>query len=291
MTMTTHSLRGGLEPFRRSSRPGSPDRDHATIRRERKEEIVLGYRLLASWGWGDDGSGHITGRDPQHTDHFWLLRYGVAFGAATVGDLVLVDPDGHVVAGSSSDPDAEINPAAYNIHFPIHEARPDVMGAVHTHTAYGTPFSAMAAPLVAMSQESCAFHGNQAVFEGEELDVFDVNVGRRVAAALGPHRLLVMANHGLLTVGATVAEAVGFFVMAERAAEVHVKTLHRDVGAAKTSGTQAQRTSAGPWASPTARVVSDAAAAQTYSVVGTPLSGWQSFQWLIRSRLGVQDQP
>lgn len=264
MTMTTHPLRGGLEPFRRSSRPGSPDRDHATIRRERKEEIVLGYRLLASWGWGDDGSGHITGRDPQRTDHFWLLRYGVAFGSATVGDLVLVDPDGHVVAGSSSDPDAEINPAAYNIHFPIHEARPDVMGAVHTHTAYGTPFSAMAAPLVAMSQESCAFHGNQAVFEGEELDVFDVAVGRRVAAALGPHRLLVMANHGLLTVGATVAEAVGFFVMAERAAEVHVK-------------------------SPNARVVSDAAAAQTYRVVGTPCSGWQSFQWLIRSRLGVPD--
>ncbi len=264
MTMTTHSLRGGLEPFRRSSRPGSPDRDPALIRRERKEEIVLGYRLLASWGWGDDGSGHITGRDPQHTDHFWLLRYGVAFGSATVGDLVLVDPNGHVVAGSSSDPDAEINPAAYNIHFPIHEARPDVMGAVHTHTAYGTPFSAMAAPLVAMSQESCAFHGNQSMFEGEELDVFDVAVGRRVAAALGPNRLLVMANHGLLTVGATVAEAVGFFVMAERAAEVHVKT--RD-----------------------GRVVSDAAAAQTYSVVGTPLSGWQSFQWLIRSRLGVQD--
>ena len=260
---TSESMRRDGGPLRRTSVPGGADRPCDVVRRERKEEIVLGYRLLASWGWGDDGSGHITGRDPERTDHFWLLRYGVAFGSATMGDLVLVAPDGTVVPGSSTDPDADINPAAYNIHFPIHDARPDIVGAVHTHTGYGTPFAAMAAPLRAMSQESCAFHANQAVFDGEELDVYDIGIGRRVAAALGPHRLLVMANHGLLTVGATVAEAVGFFVMAERAAEVHVKT-------------------------PQGRVVSDEAAAQVCRVVGTPASGWHAFQWLIRSRLGVQ---
>ena len=114
----------------------------------------------------------------------------------------------------------------------------------------------------ATSQEACAFHGDQAVFDGEELDVVDVTVGARLAASLGPHRLLVMANHGLLTVGATVGQAVGFFVLAERAAEVEIKA-----GAG-------------------ARVVSDAAAASVRQSVGPAASGDDVFAWLCRSRLG-----
>ena len=63
----------------------------------RKQETALGYRIMASWGWGADGSGHITARDPELTDCFWLLKYGVPFGEATIDDLVLVNDVGEVV--------------------------------------------------------------------------------------------------------------------------------------------------------------------------------------------------
>ena len=230
--------------------------DVEAVRRQRQRDVVSGYRILASYGWGDDGSGHISARDPQQPDAFWMLRFGVAFARASVQDLVLVDPHGHIEGGGA------INPAAFCIHAPIHQARPDVTSVVHTHTGYGTPFAALARPLRATSQEACAFHDDQAVFEGEELDVTDLSIGERLAQSLAGHRLLVLANHGLLTVGASVGQAVGFFLLAERAAEVEIKAGER------------------------ARVVSDAAATSVYASVGSPASGDDVFAWLCRSRLG-----
>jgi ribulose-5-phosphate 4-epimerase/fuculose-1-phosphate aldolase len=227
-------------------------------RDRRKADVVSGYRIFAGYGWGDDGSGHISARDPEHTDSFWLLRYGVAFARATVDDLVLVGPEGQVADG------VRINQAAFCIHGPIHHARPDVVSVAHTHTGYGTPFAALARPLRATSQEACAFHGTQAVFDGDELDVIDVAVGARLAAALGPHRLLVLANHGLLTATSTVGQAIGFFVLAERAAEVEVK------------------------AGDHARVISDDAAARVHQSVGPASNGDDVFAWLCRTRLGAR---
>jgi ribulose-5-phosphate 4-epimerase/fuculose-1-phosphate aldolase len=231
-------------------------------RANRQREVVAGYHIFASYGWGDDGSGHISTRDPQHTDSFGLLRAGVAFARATLDDLVLVGPDGAIDRHG-----AAINPAAYCIHAPIHHARRDVVGIAHTHTGYGTPFAALARPLRPTSQEACAFHGDQNVFAGEELNVVDIVVGRRLAAALAGARLLVLSNHGLLTVGATVAQAVGWFVLAERAAEVEVKAGDR------------------------ARVISDEAAAEVYRSIGPAGAGDEVFRWLCRSRLGAELGP
>jgi len=235
--------------------------DAATERLRRQRDVVAGYRIFGSYGWGDDGSGHISARDPEHTESFWLLRNRVAFANATVDDLVLVGPDGTV----TGDDEVTINPAAFWIHAPIHRARPDVVSIAHTHTGYGTPFAARARPLRAISQEACSFHDDQAVFDGEELDVVDLIVGARLAAAMGPHRLLVMANHGLLTVGPTVGQAVGFFVLAERAAEVEIK------------------------AGGDARVVSDAAAASVRQSVGVASNGDDVFAWLRRTRLDERE--
>ena len=101
--------------------------------------MALGYRLFASQKWGDTGDGHVSGRDPERTDCFWLLREGVSFHAAHVDELVLVGPDGEIVEGPAK---SQINEAAYFIHHPILEARPDLVSAAHVHTGWGTPFSA-----------------------------------------------------------------------------------------------------------------------------------------------------
>jgi ribulose-5-phosphate 4-epimerase/fuculose-1-phosphate aldolase len=188
------------------------------IRQERKQAVALGYRILAAQRWGDLGDGHISARDPEHTDCFWLLRYGVSYHAARVSDLVLVGPDGELAEG-----EGVINTAAYYIHHPILMARPDVVSATHVHTGWGTPFSAEVRPIEPITQEACLFFEDHAIFDDEEVQIQSVEAGKRIAVALGGTRAIILRNHGLLTVGDRVEESVGSFVELERVAEAHMK--------------------------------------------------------------------
>ncbi len=187
-------------------------------RERRKIEVALGYRLLAANKWGDAGDGHISARDPERRECFWMLRYGPSYHQAHVRDLVLVGPDGELVEGSGI-----INVAAYYIHHPILAARPDAVSATHVHTGWGTPFSAEVRKFSPITQESCVFFEDHALFDDEEVQVQSVDAGKRIADALGGNRAIILRNHGLLTVGDSVAETVGSFVQMERVAEAHLK--------------------------------------------------------------------
>ena len=119
--------------------------------------------------WGDLGDGHISARDPERTDCFWMLRYGVSYDDVKVSDLVLVGPDGKLAEGRGG-----VNFAGYYIHQPILEARPDLVSAVHVHTGWGTPFSSEARLFDPISQESCIFFEDHALLyrTPSELDEF-----------------------------------------------------------------------------------------------------------------------
>jgi ribulose-5-phosphate 4-epimerase/fuculose-1-phosphate aldolase len=227
----------------------------AETRRHRQARLALAYRLFGAMHWGEQGDGHISARDPELIDCFWLLRYGVPFGAATVDDLVLVGPDGSVVDG-----EGEINPTAYYIHMPIHEARSEIVCAAHTHTGYGTPWSAMAQPFRTICQEAVAFHGDHAVFGDGEVDIQSTDGGKRIAAALGETKLVILRSHGLLTVGQSIDEAIGWYLMAERVSEVHVKA-------------------------PDAEPISDEDAERCRASIAHPDQGWKTFNWAVRSRV------
>jgi ribulose-5-phosphate 4-epimerase/fuculose-1-phosphate aldolase len=188
------------------------------IREDRKRQLALGYRILAAQRWGDLGDGHISARDPEREDCFWLLRYGVSYHEARVSDLVLVGPDGALAEGEGI-----INTAAYYIHHPILMARPDAVSATHVHTGWGTPFSAEVRPIEPITQESCLFFEDHAIFDDEEVQVQSVEGGKRIAVALGDKRAVILRNHGLLTVADRVDECVGSFVHMERVAEAHMK--------------------------------------------------------------------
>ncbi|MCV7021480.1 class II aldolase/adducin family protein [Mycolicibacterium aichiense] len=224
--------------------------DPLELREHRKRRLALAYRVFGAMGWGSLGDGHISARDPEQPECFWLGRYGVPFRFMTPDDLVLVHADGTVDRG-------HINVAAYYIHAPLHEARPDVVAAAHCHTPYGTPFSAMVTPLAPISQEACAFFGDQEIFDDEEVNISSTDGGKRIAATLGAARAAILRNHGLLTVGGSVDAAVGYFLMMERSAEVQVKA--RD---AKPIGAEA------------ARRVHD---------MFDEVAAWQVFQWAQRT--------
>ena len=226
-------------------------------RQHRKEMAAAGYRIFAAQRWGQFGDGHVSARDPELHDHFWLLDWGVPFRSATAEQMVLVGPGGEVKDGDGNATGA-VNTAGYNIHAPVLAARPDVVSAAHTHTQFGTPWSANVEPLRALSQESCAFVFDQAMFDDEEVEVLSVDGGKRIAAAVGESKLCILRNHGFLTVGSSVESAVAWFVMAERVAEVHVKA-------------------------PQGKAISDDAARIAAATLSQEGTAWRVFQWLRRS--------
>ncbi|HEV7422087.1 MAG TPA: class II aldolase/adducin family protein [Mycobacterium sp.] len=200
--------------------------DPVELRAHRKRRLALAYRVLGAMGWGALGDGHISARDPERPDCFWLGRYGVPFRYMTTDDLVLVRPDGSVEGGG------HINMAAYYIHAPVHDARPEIVSATHCHTPYGTPFSATVTRLEPISQEACAFFGDHEIFDDEEVNISSTDGGKRIATAMGGARAVILRNHGLLSVGGTVDAAVGYFLLMERCAEVQVKAPDgRPIGA------------------------------------------------------------
>jgi ribulose-5-phosphate 4-epimerase/fuculose-1-phosphate aldolase len=232
-------------------------RSIAEERAHRRAVAARGYQIFAAMRWGQLGDGHVTARDPEHSDRFWVLGWGIPFHAATPDALVLVGPDGEVT-DEAGRPTGGVNTAGYHIHAPLYRARRDVMGACHTHTQHGTPWAANVAPFRALSQESCAFVFDQALFDDEEVEVLSTAGGERIAAALGQNKLCILRNHGMLTVGQTVESAIGWFVMAERVAEVHVKA-------------------------PNGKAISDTAAKIAADTLAPDSVGWRMYQWLDRS--------
>ncbi|MYE76096.1 MAG: ribulose phosphate epimerase [Acidimicrobiaceae bacterium] len=224
------------------------------------DDLATSYRLFAALRWGELGDGHITCRDTEQPDHMWLLRYRVPFERAQPSDMVLVAPD-----GSATDQDgrpARINNTAYHIHHPIHEARPDVTAAAHVHTAWGTPFAAERRMIEPITQESTLFFEDHALFDDEEVQILSCDGGKRIAVALGECRAVILANHGLLTVGSSPADAIGWFVLMERVAEVQMKARHGL-----------------PVSAEAARASRDDIAFSDY--------GWDLFNWAIRRHLKV----
>lgn len=180
-------------------------------RRHRKQRLAAAFRLFGRLGFDEGTAGHITARDPERPDHFWVNPLGMNFRQIRVKDLMLINHRGEIVEG-----DWPLNTAAFVIHSQIHAARPDVIAAAHSHSLYGKAWSTLRRPLDPLTQDACAFYGDHVVFDDYTGAVFDIEEGKRIAHALGTCKAAILANHGLLTVGRTVDEAAWWFVAMER---------------------------------------------------------------------------
>jgi ribulose-5-phosphate 4-epimerase/fuculose-1-phosphate aldolase len=191
--------------------PPAPVIDLDQERARRLRVLVASYRLFARFGFDEGAAGHITVRDPEFLDHFWVAPFGRYFGALTAKDLLRVDSSGAVVHGHGL-----VNRAAFFIHAAIHEARPEVNGVAHAHGLYGKSFSALPRLLAPLTQDSCAFYGRHTRLDEFSGVVLDSDYGHRIAAQLGDHRALILANHGHLTAGESLEAAVWWFISMER---------------------------------------------------------------------------
>jgi len=180
-------------------------------RRHRKQRLAAAFRIFGSLGFGEGTAGHITARDPELLDHFWVNPLGMSFKLIRVKDLMLVNARGEVVDGNWP-----LNKAAFVIHSQVHAARPDVVSAAHAHSIHGKAWSSLRRNLDPLTQDACAFYGDHALFGDYTGAVLDVEEGKRIAHALGGYKAAILANHGLLTVGETVDEAAWWFITMER---------------------------------------------------------------------------
>jgi ribulose-5-phosphate 4-epimerase/fuculose-1-phosphate aldolase len=228
----------------------------------RKQRLAAGFRLFSKFGFDEGVAGHITARDPERQDHFWVNPFGTHFGHVRVSDLILVNHEGTVVEG-----DSPVNVAAFAIHSQVHAARPDVVAAAHSHSIYGKSWSTLGLPLQPITQDVCAFYEDHAVFDDYTGVVIDIEEGKRIAHALGDNKAAILQNHGLMTVGHSVDEAVWWFITMERSCQA-----------------QLLATSAG-----TPKLIEPEMARLTHGQVGSHLAGWFSFQPLF-DRI-VREQP
>src|SRR5258706_1232675 len=149
-------------------------------RLHRKQRLAAAFRMFSKCGFDEGVAGHITARDPEQLDHFWVNPFGMHFGQIRASDLILVDHAGTVVEGR-----AEVNLAAFAIHSRIHAARPDVVAAAHAHSLYGKSWSALGRLLDPLTQDACAFYEDHVVFEDYTGIVEEASEGDRIASDLG----------------------------------------------------------------------------------------------------------
>ena len=186
------------------------------IRLFRKQRLAASLRLFALYGFDHGPAGHITVRDPEWTDHFWINPLGQYFGHVCVSDLLLVNHDGEIVIG-----DRQVNLAGFQIHSAIHRARPEVNGVAHSHSPYGKTFSTLHKFLDPLTQDSAGFYQRQAL-SGFTGVVLDAAQAQKIVQDAGDSDFVILENHGFLTAGASVESAVWHFIALEDAARTQL---------------------------------------------------------------------
>lgn len=189
--------------------------DEATLRRD----LAAAYRLIAHFGWDDHVATHLSARLPDGT--FLLNQFGQMFEEVTASSLIRVAMDGAVL---SAPPGTRMNVAGYTVHSGVLAARPDVMCAIHLHTHDGVAVSALEEGFLPLSQTALLIHADVAyhAFEGV---VAQADERERLGRDLGRHNLMILRNHGTLTVGATVADAFYRMYLLEWCCTTQIRAL------------------------------------------------------------------
>ena len=169
---------------------------------QQRRDLAACYRLVAMYGWDDLIFTHISARVPGPEHHFLINPYGMMFNEITASSLVKVDLHGQKVLDSPYD----VNPAGFVIHSAVHEARDDANCVLHVHSVNGVAISAQEDGVLPLSQHSIFVLSSLAYHDYEGVALED-DEKPRLVRDLGNKRFLMLRNHGLLTVGRSVAEA------------------------------------------------------------------------------------
>lgn len=188
---------------------------------ELRTRLAVACRIIAANGLDVGVQGHLTHRDPERPNTFWMNPFGLRFSEITADDLVRVDANGKVHEGVHQ----HVNLAGIYQHGAVYAARPDVQAVVHTHARHATAFSALATPFRFVCQDACSFFEDIVVYDQFTGVTDQGDEAALVAAALGNKRAAILRNHGMLTASRSLQQAVVDHVDLERMCEIQLEAL------------------------------------------------------------------
>ena len=183
-------------------------------------ELAAAYRLVAQHGWTNLVNNHISLRVPGTEDQFLINPYGLLYEQITASSLVKIDVDGNILDETIY----KVNRAGFVIHSAIHMARRDLHCVLHTHTVPGQAVSALDCGLLPLNQAAMRFYNHIGYHDFEGI-ADDLDERERIVADLGPHKCMIMRNHGLLTAGADCGEAWHLMYHLVRSCETQLLVL------------------------------------------------------------------
>ena len=184
-------------------------------------DVAACYRLVALFGMNDLVYNHISGGVPGEEGHFLINPYGYAYEEVTASSLVKIDFDGNVVLDSGTG--YGVNHAGFVIHSAVHRGRHDVACVIHTHSPAGMAISALKCGLLPLTQNAMFF--SEIGYHDYEGPAIDLDEQQRLVRDLGARSAMILRNHGLLTVGATVCEAFVVMHWLERACQAQLAAM------------------------------------------------------------------
>jgi ribulose-5-phosphate 4-epimerase/fuculose-1-phosphate aldolase len=233
-------MREGIE-MRLPAPPVRPDPNHVPDERELREDLAAAYRLIALYGMTDLVFTHLSVRVPGVGHRFLVNPYGLLFEEITASSLVLVDAEGEPAQPT----EWPVNPAGFVIHSAVHLGRESAQCVMHTHTLAGMAVAAQAGGLLPLNQISMEFDGRVAVHDYEGVAADDnLSERERLVQDLGDRPCMILRNHGLLTVGHTVAEAFYWMWYLEQSCRIQLAAQASGVELAIPSPATVERTRA-----------------------------------------------
>jgi ribulose-5-phosphate 4-epimerase/fuculose-1-phosphate aldolase len=181
-------------------------------------KLAACYRMVAKLGMDDLIYNHISLRIPGHEDQFFINPYGLLFNEVTASSLVKINTNGDKL----DDTPYSVNVAAFVIHAAIHKSSDEAACVLHTHSDASVAVSGQEAGLLPLSQFAMRFYNRQAFHDYEGVAI-DLDEQLRLVRDLGPHKVMLMRNHGILTVGRTAGEAFMLLYYFERAARIQLQ--------------------------------------------------------------------
>ena len=181
-------------------------------------DLAAAYRLVAMFGWDDLVFTHISARIPGPEHHFLINPYGFMFEEITASSLVKIDLQGRPVMKTAH----FVNPAGFTIHSAIHAAREDAHCVLHVHSLNGIAVSAQKGGVLPLSQQSLFVLASLGYHDYEGV-ALNEDEKPRLVHDLGSNQFLMLRNHGLLTVGPTIADAFLFMYLFEASCMIQVR--------------------------------------------------------------------
>jgi L-fuculose-phosphate aldolase len=187
-----------------------------TAHQDLKQQMVMAGKILVAEGHDDFTRGHISMRLPDNPKLFFMKPHSMGLDEITMANILTIDLEGNVTAGSSR------RHSEVYIHSEILKARPDLNCVIHTHSPYAVALSGTGRPMRAYSQPGALFCDETGLYTDTIALIRSHALGAGVAKALGPHRAVLLKNHGPVVTGRTIAEAVVGAIMLENAAMVQL---------------------------------------------------------------------